>query len=293
MIEKFISHLRIEKRYSPHTAAAYERDLHQFQLYAKDQGGKEVIDTGYELIRSWVADLISASVSSRSVRRKLSSLNGYFKFLIAMEARTDNPVGKVVVPKMAKRLPKFVTEFQMDEFFRASMFSNDHSGVRDKLLLELLYGTGMRRAEVIGLTEKAICNDGLKVFGKRGKERVVPISDNLRNDIRAYLELKRECFGCYLFDSVLVTDKGVRMYDKFVYRKVNYYFQNITETLDVSPHVLRHTFATHMLNNGADLNAIKELLGHANLSATQVYTHNSIEKLKVQYKNAHPRSEIY
>jgi integrase/recombinase XerC len=203
---------------------------------------------------------------------------------------TKNPMNKVVAPKTAKKLPEFVEQDKMQLLFRDDVFSNDFASLRDRLMLELLYATGIRLSELVGLKESDVSANAIKVLGKRNKERIIPVGNFLMELIQNYLNKKKE-ISLEQNEYLLVTDRGDKLYDKFVYRKVNYYLGVITTANKKSPHVLRHTFATHMLNNGADLNAIKELLGHANLSATQVYTHNTIEKLKNVHSQAHPRAQ--
>jgi len=246
----------------------------------------------YKTIRSWVVFLMDSGYSPRSVHRKLTSLRTYCKYLIGLGELDANPLDRVLKPKLNKRVPAFVEEAKMDQLLDDFDFGDDFEGVRNRLILDLLYQTGMRRSELLGLTTRSVNLSGrsLKVMGKREKERIIPISDGLIHSIEHYLLVREHVLKDPLVETMFVTVKGSPVYDKLVYRIVNRYLAMVTTLDKKSPHVLRHTFATHMLNSGADLNAIKELLGHANLSATQVYTHNTFKKLKSIYNQAHPRA---
>jgi len=293
-LTNFFSYIRFEKRFSEHTIKAYETDLTQF---------KNFINTTYELnndegiqhthIRAWIVDLLERKVSSRSINRKLSTLKSYFQFLIKRAVITLDPMQKVIAPKVGKRLPVVVPVDRLEFLFEKVDFGNDFGGVRDKTMLELLYQTGIRRSELINLTYQNVNLEELtiKVLGKGNKERIVPISHQLSRTLQAYITIKNATFPLELFNVLFVTEKGKKMYPKKVYSIVNHYLSLITTEEQRSPHVLRHSFATHLSNNGADLNAIKELLGHSSLAATQVYTHNSIERLKQIYQQAHPKAK--
>jgi integrase/recombinase XerC len=241
------------------------------------------------MIRSWMVTLVENGISSRTINRKKSTLQVFYKYLKVKVLIEESPMQKVVAPKVEKRLPHYVKKQDMVSLFSEVEFTNDFSGSRDRLILELFYSTGMRLSELVELKEVSVLEDSIKVLGKRNKERVIPITSVMKGKIIDYISLKRNEFP-ESTQSLFVTDKGEKLYQKFVYRKVKQYLSLVTSQGKKSPHVLRHTFATHMLDNGAELNAIKEMLGHASLSATQVYTHNSIEKLKNVYKQAHPRS---
>lgn len=290
--DKFIDHILYEKRYSPHTIAAYSNDLDQFVSFCKgnyDISSEKDID--HFIIRSWIIALSEEGISSRSINRKLSSLKSYYRFLLKEGFIDTNPMQKITAPKSRKNLPVFIEEDKINFLFDEVNFGEGFSGIRDRLILELLYATGMRLSELVNLKEADLdlVNQTIKVIGKRKKERLIPIIQHLIVLFTNYLEIKHQQYNnniVYLF----VTNKGEPIYHKMVYRIVNNYLRQVTTKTKKSPHVLRHTFATHMLNHGADLNAIKEILGHANLSATQVYTHNTIEKLKDIYKQAHPRA---
>lgn len=294
-VELFIKYLRYEKRFSEHTIKSYETDLSQFRKFVFE-GSEEICDEfipEYQSVRLWISALASTGVSAVSINRKLSTLKSYCKFLMKQGVISKNPMSKVVSPKKKKRLPEFVQEDQMNKLDSKSVFSEDFAGMRDRFMLELFYNTGMRLSELINIKHGDMDEKGgtVKILGKRNKERICPINNYTINIYREYLNSKID-FGfetsntSYLF----LTDKGQKLYGNFVYRKVVHYLSLVTSIDKKSPHVLRHTFATHMLNNGADLNAIKELLGHAGLAATQVYTHNTFGKIKSIYKQAHPRA---
>jgi integrase/recombinase XerC len=281
--------LENEKRNSAHTVKAYHRDLTQFRDYL--QSSYEVSsaqDVSSTMVRSWLVELMESGISRRSVHRKLSSLRSFYRFLRKEGEVEHDPLTAVNAPKLSKRLPVYVEEQPMDNLFSPDHFSDDFSGKRDELLVTILYETGIRRAELIGLKPEDVDfrKKQLKVLGKRNKERIIPVSDELLEQIQRYIR-EREMIA--EDNTLLVTDKGKKLYPGFVYSKVNYYLSKVTTQDKKSPHVLRHTFATHLLNRGADLNSIKEILGHASLAATQVYTHNSIEKLKQVYNNTHPK----
>jgi integrase/recombinase XerC len=235
---------------------------------------------------------MDSDYSARSVHRKLTSLSTYCNYLIKEGQLDSNPVERVLKPKMKKRVPAFVEEGRMDVLLDDYDFGDDFTGIRNRLVLDLLYQTGMRRSELIGLKLGSFNREGksMKVMGKRAKERIIPLGDQLLAALESYLVLRKEVLKEKDTDRLIITEKGGAAYDKLIYRIVNNYLAMVTTLDKKSPHVLRHTFATHMLNRGADLNAIKELLGHANLSATQVYTHNTYKKLKSIYNQAHPRA---
>jgi integrase/recombinase XerC len=289
--QKFLDYIRFEKRYSVHTVISYSRDLDQFEIYLGEVYElNDLLEAGHQMVRSWIVKLMEVGITARTINRKLSTLKSFYKYSLRQGEITKNPMNKVVAPKTAKKLPEFVEQDKMQLLFRDDVFSDDFASLRDRLMLELLYATGIRLSELVGLKESDVSANAIKVLGKRNKERIIPVGNFLMELIQNYLNKKKE-ISLEQNEYLLVTDRGDKLYDKFVYRKVNYYLGVITTANKKSPHVLRHTFATHMLNNGADLNAIKELLGHANLSATQVYTHNTIEKLKNVHSQAHPRAQ--
>ena len=287
---EFLSYLKNEKRYSTHTIKAYENDLDQFAAYLR-----EVYDEANPLktipsaLRSWVVSLLDEGVTARSVNRKISTLKSYYKFHKRQGDIESLPTAQLQSPKQKKQLPAFLKESEMDRLLDQFNFEEGFPGLRDRILIELLYSSGMRLSELIGLrlNDVDLSAQNVKVLGKRNKERIIPLHQGIIDLLNTYMDQRA---AVAQGNQLIVTDKGKKIYPKFVYRKVNYYLSQVTSLGKKSPHVLRHTFATHMLNNGADLNTIKEILGHANLSATQVYTHNSIEKLKNIYKQAHPRA---
>ena len=289
MVNKFLEYLEFEKRYSKHTIVSYKTDLLQFDVYLSVLFEVGIEEATHVMIRSWMVTLVESGISSRTINRKKSTLQVFYKYLKAKVLIEESPMQKVVAPKVEKRLPHYVKRQDMESLFSEVEFTNDFSGSRDRLILELFYSTGMRLSELVELKEGSVLEDSIKVVGKRNKERMIPITGVMRGKIIDYIRFKRNDFPGST-QSLFVTDKGEKLYQKFVYRKVKHYLSLVTSQSKKSPHVLRHTFATHMLDNGAELNAIKEMLGHASLSATQVYTHNSIEKLKNVYKQAHPRS---
>ena len=285
---KFITYLSSEKRFSEHTIKSYTTDLKQFTsfLLSEFQIIDEINEISFQIIRTWIASLLEKGINPRSVNRKISTLKTYFKFLIREGVLIENPITKVVAPKSKKRLPIFIEEDQIASLLNEVQFEEGFIGQRNKLIIELFYVTGIRLSELINIkiSDVDFNNQSIKVLGKRNKERIIPLSSNVVNDLNIFIENNQQ--NKYLFTNL----EGNKLYNKLVYRLVNKYIGEISSVNKKSPHILRHTFATHMLNNGADINAIKELLGHANLSATQVYTHNTIEKLKTVYKQAHPRA---
>jgi len=294
-LSKFLSHLKFEKRFSVHTITAYRGDLEQFFKYMDAEYQiEEDADITHFFIRSWIVSLMDSGLSARSVNRKITSLKTYFKFLIREGLLKANPLLKIQSPKTSKQLPAFIDENRMDFLFDQIEFPEGFVGARDRVVLELFYVTGMRLSELVNLELKDVSFSQMtvKVLGKRNKERIVPLSDEMINSIKKYLPYRTNYLsehgttGEYLFPG----NKGLKIYPKFVYRLVKKYLGLVTTGEKKNPHVLRHTFATHMLNNGAEINAVKELLGHSSLAATQVYTHNTTEKLKNIYKQAHPKA---
>lgn len=288
----FIDYISYEKRYSNHTILAYKKDLSQFSGFLIDQYDINDLNIAkHKHIRSWLVSLMEQGISGRSVLRKLSTLKSFYKYELKHGAIDQNPTLLVISPKTASRNPEFIEEEKMQILLDEISFPDNFTGVRDKLILEVFYGTGMRLSELIGMQESDVSfhNNSFKVTGKRNKERLVPFSKEMERQIFHYLEVKRSMThttASWLF----ITEKGKKMYPRLVYRIVNKYLGQVTTLTKKSPHILRHTFATHMLNRGADLNAVKEFLGHANLAATQIYTHNTVEKLKKVYQQAHPRA---
>ena len=306
MAEPFLNYLRYEKRCSPHTLTAYQTDLAQFAAYLQSVYEMPQPETaGFPLIRSWIVSLVEAGHNATSVNRKIATLRTYYKFLLQRGSIVQNPMLKVRTMKKSKPLPHFVEEQPLVQLLDTFAFPEGFTGLRDRLVLELLYGTGIRLAELLGINESDFSghDNTLRITGKRNKQRVVPLNASLLPLLESYQQEKKRLFGTTASTSLIVTDEGKAAYPVFVYRKVRKYITGISQLKDAngyplnlkvpekrSPHVLRHTFATHLLNRGADLNAIKDLLGHSSLAATQVYTHNSLDKLKKAYEQAHPKA---
>jgi integrase/recombinase XerC len=290
-LERFFNYLSYEKRYSPHTLISYKKDISQYLNFLKDSESDYLI-ANHLVIRSWIVSLISDGLEPRSINRKISSLKSLYKFLIKEGAIEQNPTLKVQSPKVSKKLPAFVEDVKLNELLDRDYFTDDFSGRRDKLIIELLFGTGIRLSELVGLEINKLDLEvkTVKVLGKRNKERILPVTITLTNLLTEYLTMRGKVVTNNNLQALFVTDKGDAIYPKFVYRVVHKYLSLITTQDQKSPHILRHTFATALLNKGADINAIKELLGHASLAATQVYTHNSIERIKSIYKQAHPKA---
>ncbi|MVN21034.1 tyrosine-type recombinase/integrase [Mucilaginibacter arboris] len=290
-LDRFYTYLQHEKRFSANTLIAYKTDLLQFFAFIKAEADASFTDVF--LIRNWIVHLLDKQTDSRSVNRKISSLKTYFRFLVREKLLAENPMSKIQSPKLAKKLPVIIREETVTALLDSDdIFENDFTGTRDKLVVEILFGTGIRLAELLSLKETDInfYENTIKIIGKRSKQRIVPLNKELLILIKEYLSIKKRQIFNNNSSKLIVTDAGTDAYPKLIYRIVQKYLGYITTQNKKSPHVLRHTFATSLLNNGADLNAIKELLGHANLSATQVYTHNSVERLKLIYKQAHPKA---
>lgn len=294
-LDQFIQYIKFEKRYSPHTVSAYQSDLDQFIHFLNHP--EEAITHPSEIthyqIRNWMVELMNQHLTARSINRKIATLRKYFKFLLQEGLITINPASKIIAPKIPKHLPTVVEDAKLIRMLDDNeVFGTDFSGLRDKLVVEMLFGTGMRLSELLGIKEPDInvYEGTVKVLGKRNKQRIIPLNNELKQLLLTYSDLKKS----ENFDNnsltLIVTNKGANAYPKLIYLIVQKYLSHISTQNKRSPHVLRHTFATSLLNNGADLNAIKELLGHANLSATQIYTHNSVERLKSIYKQAHPKA---
>ncbi|HSR37336.1 MAG TPA: tyrosine-type recombinase/integrase [Phnomibacter sp.] len=292
-IQKFTDYLKFEKRYSQHSIVAYGKDLEQFAKFLKSQfdtQAVEEVNSGF--VRSWMAIMKDEGMEARTINRKLSSLKSFFKFLRKHKVITQNPLATISGPKAGKKLPAFASETEIDRLLNDISFPDTWMGRTERLVLQLLYQTGMRRAELLQLKESQVDAGQrvLRILGKGNKERLIPISAELLETVEGYMQAKRNELEVADCQVLLVNEKGKRLTQNAVYNLVVKYLGQATSLSVRSPHVLRHTFATHLANAGADLNAIKELLGHSSLAATQVYTHNTIEKLKDIYKQAHPKA---
>jgi integrase/recombinase XerC len=292
LLKSFIDYLALEKKYAVHTVKAYQRDIETFQEFLNQEFNVgDLKEVNYAQIRSWIVLLVEKQISNRSINRKISSLNAFYKFLLKIEEITSNPLSKHKALKVAKKVQIPFSEKEINTALEDFNFDNTFEGVRDKLIIELFYSTGIRRIELVQLklSDVDFSKRNIKVLGKRNKERYLPLLDSVIKTIEDYLELRKELVGNNKKKSFFLTKKGDEIYETLVYRVINNYFSKASTKVKKSPHVLRHSFATHLLNQGADLNAVKELLGHASLAATQIYTHNSIAELKKVYAKSHPR----
>lgn len=292
MIDSFLKYLQFEKRVSRHTLLAYKTDLQQFSAFIQNTFAElkpEAAD--YGMIRSWIINLVEGKIEALSVNRKIACLRSFYKFLLRQECISKDPMLKIKGLKTKKQLPSFVKEGDMIALLDHSDFNGGFRGIREKLVLELFYATGIRLSELISLKENQIDlrNQTIKVIGKRNKERVIPFSKGIVPIINEYISIRNKEIEVKEHGFLFVTDKGEPCYPMLIYRSIKTYLKN-TSTEKQSPHVLRHTYATHLLNKGAEINAVKDLLGHSSLAATQVYTHNSMEKLKKVFDQAHPKA---
>jgi integrase/recombinase XerC len=289
--QRFLAYLQYEKRYSPHTVTAYRTDLDQFsEFLLRNYNSSDFEAVTHSMVRSWMVEMMEKNIGARSVNRKLTTLKSLYRFLMREGFSGVNPMRKVTSLKTSKRLPVFIDRDNMQELLERVEFGEGYPAIRNRCIIELFYLTGMRLSELVNLQVSDIdFHEGtIKVMGKRNKERLIPFSNSAGTLLQHYLAMKDDQFG--EVTGLFLTDKGKKIYPRMVYRTVTGCLGTVTTLQRKSPHVLRHTFATHMLNNGAELNAVKELLGHASLSATQVYTHNTIDKLKRIYKQAHPKA---
>lgn len=293
-LKPFIDYLLLEKNYSVLTVNAYQKDLEAFSEFIKTVYDTELINhVNYSQIRSWIVRMVEKGLSNRSINRKVSALNTYFKFLLKIGDIDQNPLSKHKALKTSKKIQVPFSELEITTVLDDLNFDDDFESIRNKLVIELFYSTGIRRIELVELSLTSIDLDDktLKVLGKRNKERIVPLLDSVVKTISKYLISRNKLEGIIDANSLFLTKKGFKIYETLVYRIINEYFSKASTKVKKSPHILRHSFATHLLNQGADLNAVKELLGHSSLAATQVYTHNSIAELKKVHVDAHPRSK--
>ncbi|WP_420150025.1 tyrosine-type recombinase/integrase [Spirosoma sp.] len=292
--DDFLTHIRYEKRLSHHTITAYAKDLEQFTTFLMMECNvtqSELAD--FRHIRSWIVSMVEAEMDKSSVNRKIATLRTFYEFLVRRKLITIDPMQKIQSLKASKRLPQYVEEKPMDMLLNDVEFPDTFEGFRDKLVLELLYGTGIRLSELLGLktTDVNLYEKTIIVLGKRNKHRIIPLTQPLFDLVQQYVQLKNDTFGVHTDATLIVSDKGIAAYPMLIQRIVQRHLTLVTTLEKKSPHVLRHTFATHLLNRGADLNAIKDLLGHTSLAATQVYTHTSLEQLKKTYDQAHPKAK--
>jgi integrase/recombinase XerC len=290
-ITSFLEYLHLEKGYSKHTITAYKTDLTRFKYFCeRTHGQDDLLVIRYAEVRSWVVSLVNANISNNSINRKVSSLKSFYKFLQKTALRADNPLSKHKALKVAKKVQVPFTAKEIDAVIQNIAKETDFDSLRNKLLIELLYSTGIRRAELINIKgiDINIADRTIRVLGKRNKERFVPILTSVLETLNQFLELKIK--SIFNSEFLLITSKGNKLYETLVYRIINSYFSQVSQKVKKSPHILRHSFATHLLNEGADLNSVKELLGHSSLASTQVYTHNSLDAIKKVYNQAHPRS---
>ncbi|MDC1492734.1 tyrosine-type recombinase/integrase [Flavobacteriaceae bacterium] len=290
-LKSFIDYLEIEKKYSPNTIEAYRNDLNVFINYLSDEYDvTNINNTNYSYIRSWIVDLVNMGISNRSVNRKITSLNSYFKFVLKIDLINENPLTNHKALKTQKKIQLPFSENEMFEALNLENFEDNFTGVRDRLIIDLFYTTGIRRIELIQLkiSDFNINNKQIKVLGKRNKERIIPLIDSTVKIFDNYLNFRAELNS--VEDFLFITNKGKPVYEKLIYRIINKYFNNVSTKVKKSPHIIRHSFATHLLNNGADLNSVKDLLGHSSLAATQVYTNRSIDEIKKVFAKSHPRN---
>jgi integrase/recombinase XerC len=292
-INLFLEYLKFEKRYSQHTISAYHDDLIFFNDFLSTTFGNLLItEIKPTFIRSWLAHQKELDISSKTINRRISALKSFFKFLLRQEVIETSPMTTIVSPKIKKRLPSFIEQKDTETLFQHVEFPDTWGGIMNRMILELLYCSGMRLSELIALKESQVdlAKGILKILGKGNKERIIPLSSEMKAIIETYLLQKNVQFNHVRFEYLLVNEKGKKLYPKYVQLVVKKYLSLITTIDKKSPHILRHTFATHLMNSGAELNAVKELLGHSSLAATQIYTHNTIEKLKDIHKKAHPKA---
>ena len=290
-LKSFFDYLEIEKKYSSNTIEAYRNDLNVFSRFLTDEFDvNNINNTNYSYVRSWIVDLVNKGISNRSINRKITSLNSYFKFILKIGLINENPLTNHKALKTQKKIQLPFSENEMSNVLDLDNFENNFTGARDRLIIDLFYTTGIIRIELIQLmiSDVNINNKHIKVLGKRNKERIIPLIDSTINILNKYLLFREELKSDDSF--LFITKKGKQVYEKLIYRIINKYFDTISTKVKKSPHIIRHSFATHLLNNGADLNSVKDLLGHSSLAATQVYTNRSIDEIKKVFAKSHPRN---
>lgn len=294
LIEKFLDYLQLEKNYSSNTLSAYKRDLIQYNNFIiENNGNLEIENADYKIIRSWIVNLVSSNISNRSINRKVSSLKSFYKFLIKTDTIKSSPLKAHSPLKQSKKIQVPFSQEEINSLLDSDFFTNDYKGVLQKSIIAFFYFTGVRRIELINIKESDISLESstIKVMGKRSKERIIPILPKLKKSLKYYREIRSKYNGNTSPEYLFISKNGKQLSEKFVYRTVNGYFKLVSPKIKKAPHVLRHSFATHLINEGADINSVKELLGHSSLSATQVYSHTSMERIKEVFKNSHPRAK--
>ena len=294
LIEKFIEYLKIEKNYSVNTLTAYKKDLIEFQVFINENFDKCVIENvDYKIIRSWIVLLVNKNLSNRSINRKVSSLKSFYKFLVKTETINSSPLIAHSPLKQSKKIQVPFSKDEIGALLDSDFFKSDYKGVLQKTIISFFYFTGVRRIELINLKTSDINMNSytIRIMGKRNKERIIPMLPKLKESISEYLKIKSQEFNNVISDYLFISKSGIQLSEKYVYRTVNEYFKLVSPKVKKAPHVLRHSFATHLINEGADINSVKELLGHSSLSATQVYSHTSMERIKEVFKNSHPRAK--
>ena len=294
LIEKFLDYLQLEKNYSSNTLSAYKRDLIQYNKFIiENNGNLEIENADYKIIRSWIVSMVNSNISNRSINRKVSSLKSFYKFLIKTDTIKSSPLKAHSPLKQSKKIQVPFSQEEINSLLDSDFFTNDYKGVLQKSIIAFFYFTGVRRIELINIKESDISLESstIKVMGKRSKERIIPILPKLKKSLEDYREIKSKFKGKTSPEYLFILKNGKQLSEKFVYRTVNEYFKLVSPKIKKAPHVLRHSFATHLINEGADINSVKELLGHSSLSATQVYSHTSMERIKEVFKNSHPRAK--
>lgn len=294
LIEKFIDYLQIEKNYSSNTLSAYKKDLIEFKNFINENFDKYPIEHAeYKAIRLWIVELVNKNLSNRSINRKVSSLKSFYKFLVKTDTIGSSPLLAHSPLKQSKKIQVPFSKEEINSLLDSDSFKNDFRGVLQKTIITFFYFTGVRRIELINIKESDINMDSstIRIMGKRSKERIIPMLPKLKKSIVDYLYLRSQEFNKETFEYLFVSRSGSQLSEKYVYRTVNEYFKLVSPKVKKAPHVLRHSFATHLINEGADINSVKELLGHSSLSATQVYSHTSMERIKEVFKNSHPRAK--